>query len=77
MATPKITYKDLQEIMDNAKATYTAQKSRLWISKREVIGNDPVHVAFMEAMIMHLNKRGLLTELVTVDYQERILDDCD
>ena len=70
---PKITYNDLQNIISDAKATYTAQKTPMWVSFREVTDNDPVHVALIESFIMHLNRRGLLTTLVEVDYQERLL----
>lgn len=71
----KLTYKDLQHILDNAKLEYKNLPAPLYISKEAVQPGVVPHIAVLESFIGFLNKNSLLSQNVTIDYRQGVYDD--
>ena len=71
----KISYKDLQKILDNAKLEYRNLPAPLYVSKEAVQPSQVPHIAVLESFIGFLNKNALLSQNVTIDYRQGVYDD--
>lgn len=67
----KITFDAIQLIISDAKSQWVRQALPLRISSREIINNDPAHVALIESVIGYLNGKGLLNTFVKIDHDEK------
>lgn len=68
MNTSLITKADLNIIVSNAKSRIVSFSTPLYISDKEVESSELASLAILESVIMHLNGKKLLTNMVTVDY---------
>lgn len=64
-----INYHDFHLIISNAKTNYNNIK--LEISGRELYPSEIPQVAIIEAVVMHLNEKGVLRKLAKIDYRSR------
>jgi hypothetical protein len=70
MSNKLITYKDLQSIIVHSKKLFANQNLPLSVSNIKAEYVDLTHIAMLESFIMHLNGRGMLNELIKVDYTD-------
>jgi hypothetical protein len=75
-----ITFKDFMEILDTAKTRFVTTPFPCYISGEAInplptyspnMGRE-VHVAYLQAVLEHLNSRGLLKEPVSIDYHQSV-----
>lgn len=64
-----INYNDFHDIISNAKTNYNNVK--LEITGRQLYPSEIPQVAIIEAVVMHLNGKGILRKLVKIDYKGR------
>lgn len=62
-----LNYHDFFSIISNAKVNYNNVKPE--ISGRQLYPSETPQAAIIEAVIMHLNGKGILKKLVKVDYR--------
>lgn len=68
--TSLITKSDLGLIISNAKSQFTKFNLPLHISDKEVEQTELVALALLESTLVYLNRKGLLTNLVSMDYTD-------
>jgi hypothetical protein len=66
--TYKIDKVDLQRIVSSAKDKFFYLSPPLFVSRVEVERGELPSLAMLESVLMFLNSKGLLTQLVNVDY---------
>jgi hypothetical protein len=64
-----VTYKDLTDMMSNAKAMFADTKLPIRISQREVDSRELPHVLMIESFVGYLNRNKLIKRLVKFDYK--------
>jgi len=74
--TYKIDKKDLRTVLGFAKDKMFYFNLPLYVSMEEVERGEIPSLAMLEAALMFLNSKGLLTKLVEIDYTQDH-DDCD
>lgn len=62
---------DLEQCIDNAKTAWPKATMPMYISKREITGQDVNYLLILEAFIGYLNKNKLLKKLVKFDHTGR------
>lgn len=72
-----ITYKDFLKIVSQAKLNMFNLNLPLHISKKQLEPRDIASVATLDAILMHLNGRNLLTNPVSIDYTTLVSYECD
>lgn len=72
--TKLITKSDLHEIISNAKDNMAKFSLPLYITGKEVEQKEVVALAVLESVLMHLNNRNLLSNLVSIDYTDPTCD---
>lgn len=65
-----ITSKDLFLIFSDAKTHYTKMKTPVKVSQKVLDPAEAVHMAVMEALLLHLGGKKLLRRLVKFDYKD-------
>jgi hypothetical protein len=70
MTNSLITKEDLHKIVSDAKGNMANFCLPLHISGYLVEGGELTTLAMLESIVMHLNSRNLLVELVIVDYTD-------
>lgn len=65
-----ITYKDLFLIFADAKVQFVHIKTPINVGNKKLDNSEVVHMALMEAFIMHLNRMKLLRKNVKFDYRD-------
>ena len=68
--TYKIDKKDLFNIVSNAKDKYFHISTPTFVSYKEVDRGEMPQMAMLESALMFLNAKGLLKELVEIDYTQ-------
>lgn len=65
-----INNNDYFNILAQAKNYYVKMTLPVRLTRKEMSGNDAVHISTFEAFIGYLNKNNLLKKLVKFDYTE-------
>ena len=73
----KISNKDLDLIVSYAKEKLFYLNLPISVSGKDVDRGELPSIAILEALLMFLNSKNLLSEFVDIDYTEIGIDDCD
>lgn len=72
--TYKIDEKDIKMLVSTAKDKYFYLNPPLFVNFKELERGELPSIAMLEAAIMFLNSKGLLTKLVEIDYTMEYMD---
>jgi hypothetical protein len=63
-----LNYNDIHTIIDSAKSRYNTIKQM--VSGRRLYPTEVSHTAMIEAVVAHLNSKGLCIKFIKIDYKE-------
>lgn len=65
-----ITYQDVFLILGEARQQFIRLKTPVNITRKILDSHEAVHIALMEAFILHLNSKKLLRKLIKFDFRD-------